>query len=113
MTTTDTTAAEWMRCERISDVPAVHEALCAFIDNSTADNSTMIVREILDEIKFAELQRDAERFNWIAENYDEFCRLQEQNLNDGIGLLNALDERVEAARLYAGNQALIAAGVLR
>lgn len=38
-----TQRADWMECERISNIPAVHEAILAFAEDKTGDNAIGII----------------------------------------------------------------------
>lgn len=48
---------EWEELERISNIPAVHEALQGFSEDPTGDNGVYIVREILRAVAPAAAER--------------------------------------------------------
>lgn len=39
---------DWMECERVSNIPTVHETIQAFADDPTADNATGMVQAIIE-----------------------------------------------------------------
>lgn len=46
----DSGTPNWTQCQKISDVPAVHEALRAFSEDSTEDNAVCIIQAIISAL---------------------------------------------------------------
>lgn len=95
---------EWEAHQRISDIPAVDEALRDFSDDPTGDNAVYIVREVLkaaapslEAQPAGEVVRDAARYRWLLTNYatGDGYRKIDAALNDGDAdkyLSAAIDE---------------------
>lgn len=53
-------ALEWLRCEIVSDMPAVHEALQNFSEDATGDNGTHVVKAVLETLDSGEASANGE-----------------------------------------------------